>query len=67
MQRLLYRLRKCLTSSYFPVNLGGASLARGKGIIAGVLELICIILLDVDNVKVGVDDIEDDEGEVDMW
>jgi hypothetical protein len=47
--------------------LGGASLARGKGIIAGVLELICMILLDVDDVKVGVDDIEVDEGEVDMW
>jgi hypothetical protein len=26
-----------------------------------------MILLDVDNVKVGVDDIEDDKGEVDIW
>jgi hypothetical protein len=33
---------------YFPVNFGGASFARGEGIIAGVRVFICIAVADKD-------------------
>jgi hypothetical protein len=40
---------KCFTSSYFPVNFGGASFARGEGIIAGVRVFICIAVAGKDS------------------